>query len=110
ILQQLEKDKDNQTFLRKLKQIASILNEFQVEQSDHEIRLVDADGSTYSGKLETLEQNDSRSIYNQKKNYTAPLGRAARTFDEKAQSANAEYYFRATGYNTSLKKSLVFEG
>ncbi len=26
------------------------------------------------------------------------------------RSANAEYYFRATGYNTSLKKSLVFEG
>ncbi|PYK70677.1 MAG: hypothetical protein DME42_12265 [Verrucomicrobia bacterium] len=69
-----------------------------------------ADGSTYSGKLEPLAQNDARSIYNQKKNYTAPLGRAARTFDEKAQSANAEYYFRATGYNTSLKKSLVFEG
>jgi hypothetical protein len=84
------------------------LNEFQVEQSDHEIRLVDADGSTYSGKLEPLAQNDARSIYNQKKN--APFSQGARAFDEKAQSANAEYYFRATGYNTSLKKSLVFEG
>ncbi|PYL02585.1 MAG: hypothetical protein DME32_06105 [Verrucomicrobia bacterium] len=108
--QQFSKDGANQAFRGKLKQTASILNEFQVEQSDHEIRLVDADGSTYSGKLEPLAQNDARSIYNQKKNYTAPLGRAARTFDEKAQSANAEYYFRATGYNTSLKKSLVFEG
>src|SRR5207247_2109638 len=94
-------------FRSKLKQTANILNEFQVEQSDHEIRLVDADGSTYSGKLEPLAQNDARSIYNQRKN---PLSRAAPTFDEKAQSANAEYYFRATGYNTSLKKSLVFEG
>jgi hypothetical protein len=81
-----------------------------VEQSDHEIRLVDADGSTYSGKLEPLAQNDARSVYNQKKNYNAPLSRAAPTFDEKARSANAEYFFRATGYNTSLKKSLVFEG
>jgi len=106
--QQFSKDAANQAFRGKLKQTASILNEFQVEQSDHEIRLVDADGSTYSGKLEPLAQNDARSIYNQKKNYTAPL--SARTFDEKAQSANAEYYFRATGYNTSLKKSLVFEG
>src|SRR5439155_5413052 len=97
-------------FRSKLKQTLNILNEFQVEQNDHEIRLVDADGSTYSGKLEPLAQNDARSIYNQKKNYNAPASRAAPAFDEKAQSANAEYYFRATGYNTSLKKSLVFEG
>lgn len=108
--QQFSKDAANQAFRSKLKQTANILNEFQVEQSDHEIRLVDADGSTYSGKLEPLAQNDARSVYNQKKNYNAPLSRAAPTFDEKARSANAEYYFRAAGYNTSLKKSLVFEG
>jgi len=106
--QQFSKDAANQAFRSKLKQTANILNEFQVEQSDHEIRLVDADGSTYFGKLEPLAQNDARSIYNQKKN--APFSQGARAFDEKAQSANAEYYFRATGYNTSLKKSLVFEG
>jgi hypothetical protein len=106
--QQFSKDAANQAFRSKLKQTANILNEFQVEQSDHEIRLVDADGSTYSGKLESLAQNDARSIYNQKKN--APFSQGARAFNEKAQPANAEYYFRATGYNTSLKKSLVFEG
>jgi hypothetical protein len=106
--QQFSKDAANQEFRSKLKQTANILNEFQVEQSDHEIRLVDADGSTYSGKLEPLAQNDARSVYNQKKNYNA--SRAAPTFDEKTQSATAEYYFRVTGYNTSLKKSLVVEG
>jgi hypothetical protein len=106
--QQFSKDTANQEFRSKLKQTAHILNNFQVEKSDHEIRLVDADGSTYSGKLEPLAQNDARSIYNQKKN--APFSQWARAFDEKAQSANAEYYFRATGYNASLKKSLVFEG
>ena len=57
-----------------------------------------------------MAQNDARSIYNHKKSYKAPSSRAAQTLDEKARSANAEYYFRATGYNTSLKKSLVFEG
>ncbi len=107
---QFSKDAANQAFRSKLKQTANILNEFQVEQSDHQIRLVDADGSTYSGKLEPLAQNDVRSIYNQKTNYNVPASRAAPTVDEKAQSANAEYYFSATGYNTSLKKSLVFEG
>jgi hypothetical protein len=108
--QQFSKDAANQEFRSRPKQTANIFNEFQVEKSDHEIRLVDADGSTYSGKLEPLAQNDARSVYNQKKNYNAPSSRAAPTFDEKTQSANAEYYFRATGYNTSLKKSLVFEG
>lgn len=108
--QQLSKDAANQAFRSKLNQTANILNEFRMEQSDHEIRLVDADGSTYSGKLEPLAQNDARSIYNQKKNYNAPASRVAPAFDEKMRSANAEYYFRATGYNTSLKKPLVFEG
>jgi hypothetical protein len=108
--QQFSPNAANQAFRSKTKQSLNILNEFQVEQSGHEIRVVDADGSTYSGKLEPLAQNDARSIYNQKKNYNAPASQAAPTFDEKAQSANAEYYFRATGYNTSLKKSLVFEG
>jgi hypothetical protein len=108
--QQFSRDMTNQESRSKFKQTANILNEFQVEQSDHEIRLVDADGSTYSGKLEPLAQNDARSMYNQKKNYNAPASRASPIFDEKAQSANAEYYFRVTGYNTSLKKLLVFEG
>jgi len=96
-------------FRSKLKQTLNILNEFQLEQTDHEIRVVDADGSTYSGKLEPLAQNDARSVFNQKQNYTAPASRAAGSFDDKAQAAN-EFYFRATGYNSSLKKRLVFEG
>src|SRR5207244_4219110 len=66
--------------------------------------------STYSGKLERLSQSDSRSVFNQKRNYNAPSPRAAPSFDDKSQSSNAEFYFRATGYNSSLKKPLVFEG
>jgi len=97
-------------FRSKLKQTLNILNEFQLEQTDHEIRVVDADGSTYSGKLEPLAQNDARSIFNQKRNYAAPSSRPVTSLDDKAQAANAEFYFRATGYNSSLKKRLVFEG
>ena len=108
--QQFSQSAANQAFRSKPKQTLNILNEFQVEQTDHEIRLVDADGSTYSGKLEALAQNDARSIFNQKQNYAAPSSRAAAGFDDKAQAANAEFYFRATGYNSSLKKRLVFEG
>jgi hypothetical protein len=108
--QQSSQNAANQAFRSKLKQTLNILNEFQVEQTDHEIRVVDADGSTYSGKLEPLAQNDVRSVFNQKQNYSAPSSRAAASLYDKAQSAATEFYFRATGYNSSLKKSLVFEG
>ena len=108
--QQFSQNAADQAFRSKPKQMLNVLNEFQVEQTDHEIRVVDADGSTYSGKLEPLAQNDARSIFNQKRNYAAPSSREAASFDDKAQSANAEFYFRATGYNSSLKKRVVFEG
>jgi len=108
--QQSSKNASDQAFRSKPKQTLNILNEFQVEQTDHEIRVVDADGSTYSGKLEPLGQNDARSIFNQKRNYAAPSSRAAASFAGKAQAATAEFYFRASGYNSSLKKRVVFEG
>ncbi len=108
--QQSSQNAANQGFRSKPKHSLNILNEFQVEQTDHEIRVVDADGSTYSGKLEPLPQNDARSISNQKRNYAAPSSHATTSFDDKAQAANSEFYFRATGYNSSLKKRLVFEG
>src|SRR5437868_1715926 len=108
--QQFSKNASDQTSRSKPKQPPNILNEFQVEQSDHEIRVVDADGSTYSGKLEPLGQNDARSIFNQKRNYAAPSSRTPTSFDDKAQANNAEFYFRAIGYNSSLKKRVVFEG
>jgi hypothetical protein len=108
--QQFSKNASDQAFRSKPKQTLNILNEFQVEQTDREIRVVDGDGSTYSGRLEPLAKNDARSIFNQKRNYAAPSSRAPAGFDDKAQAANAEFYFRATGYNGSLKKRVVFEG
>src|SRR5438094_1151641 len=108
--QQFSQNSANQGFRSKPKQTLNILNEFQVEQTDHEIRVVDADGSAYSCKLEPLGQNDARSVFNQKQNYSAPSSRAAASLYDKAQSAATEFYFRATGYNSSLKKSLIFEG
>ena len=108
--QQFSKDASDQALRSKPKQTLNILNEFQVEQTDHEIRMVDGDGSTYSGRLEPLAKNDARSIFNQKRNYAAPSSRAPANLDDKAQAANVEFYFRATGYNSSLKKRVVFEG
>lgn len=85
----------------KAKEAGGILNTFQVEQNGSEIRVVDADGSTYTGKLQQLTQDKPQ-------NFAAPTsaGRAAR---DTAISEN-QLSFRATGYNASLKKSVVFEG
>ena len=90
-------------------QAANVLNTFQVQQQGKEIRVIDADGSTYTGKLEQLAKNgqlDSRT-----QQYAAKQARkdAARTSDENESAAN-QSYFRATGYNVSLKKTVVFEG
>jgi hypothetical protein len=90
---------------------ANVLNTFQVEQQGSEIRVLDADGSTYTGKIEQLAKSgelDSRitarsDAAKQKQSY------AAKAVGE-TESAAPQSYFRATGYNVSLKKTLVFEG
>ena len=90
---------------------ANVLNTFQVQQEGSEIRVLDADGSTYTGKIEQSANNaelDSR--------VTARRDAAKQTqrFADKAarenESAAPQSYFRATGYSVSLKKTVVFEG
>ena len=90
---------------------ANVLNTFQVQQQGNEIRVLDADGSTYTGKIEQLAKStelDSRmaarrDAAKQTRSY------AAKSVPEK-ESAVSQSYFRATGFNVSLKKTLVFEG
>jgi hypothetical protein len=90
---------------------ANVLNTFQVQQEGSEIRVLDADGSTYTGKIEQSAKSaelDSRitargDAAKQTRRY------AAKTVREN-ESAAPQSYFRATGFNLSLKKTLVFEG
>lgn len=90
---------------------ANVLNTFQVQQEGNEIRVLDADGSTYTGKIEQVAKNaelDSgitarRDVAKQAQEY------AAKAVSEN-KPAIPQSYFRATGYNVSLKKTLVFEG
>jgi hypothetical protein len=94
----------------KVKQAVNVLNTFQVEQDGLQIRVVDADGSTYTGKIEQLAPNDSRNLFQKKQSYAAQSeGAAANRAAKEAESVNNEFYFRATGYNRGLKKSLVLE-
>src|SRR4030095_8194110 len=71
VRQQFSQTSANQTFRRdaKLQQAANVLNNFQVEQDGRQIRIVDADGSTYTGKIERLSQSDARNL--EKQNYAA---------------------------------------
>ncbi len=112
--QQFSQKTANQTFRRddRLQQAATVLDNFQVEQDGRQIRVVDADGSTYIGKIERLSQNDKRNLLKEKQNYAAPSSRApsAKLAKDTDESLGEEFYFQATGYNGSLKKSLVFEG
>jgi len=94
-----------------LSRAANVLNTFQVEQQGSEIRVLDADGSTYTGKIEQSAKSvelDSRIAARR------DAAKQARRFAAKAarenESAAPQSYFRATGFNVSLKKTLVFEG
>jgi len=90
---------------------ANVLNTFKFQQQGSEIRVLDADGSTYTGKIEQLPKNAEldagitarRDAAKQTRRY------AAKAVPEN-ESAAPQSYFRATGYNVSLKKRLVFEG
>ena len=89
---------------------ANVLNTFQVQQEGSEIRVLDADGSTYTGKIEQLAKGvelDSRITARQ---YAAKQTRTDAVQAGEGESAAPQSYFRTTGYNVSLKKTLVFEG
>ena len=94
-----------------LNRSANVLNTFQVQQEGNEIRVLDADGSTYTGKIEQLAKSaevDSR-ITARRDAAKQTRSYAAKTTPEN-ESAAPQSYFRAAGFNVSLKKTLVFEG
>jgi hypothetical protein len=94
-----------------INQAANVLNTFQVQQQGNEIRVVDADGSTYTGKIQQLPKGaepDSR--IPSRHLVSKQTGTDAAQAAGETESAAPQSYFRATGYNVSLKKKLVFEG
>jgi hypothetical protein len=90
---------------------ANVLNTFQVQQQGSEIRVLDADGSTYTGKI---EQSANSTELGSRITARRDAAKQARRFAAKAARENEsvvpQSYFRATGFNVSLKKTLVFEG
>jgi len=90
---------------------ANVLDTFQVQQEGNEIRVLDADGSTYTGRIEQSVKGaelDSRMTARRDVAKQTPKY-AAKAVSEK-KSAIPQSYFRVTGFNVSLKKTLVFDG
>ena len=89
----------------------NVLNTFQIQQEGSEIRVLDADGSTYTGKIDQLAKSAE---LNSRMTARPDAAKQTRSYAAKAagetESAAPQSYFRATGYNVSLKKTLVFEG
>jgi len=95
----------------KMQKARKLLDNFQVEQNGRDFRVVDDDGSTYAGRIEPLTPNDTRNYLKEKQTYVAPAAPAAAAKRAVTEPApNNEFYFRASGYNANLKKSVVFEG
>ena len=112
--QQFSQQSAVQSFRNKAQQVsraANVLNTFQVQQEGNEVRVLDADGSTYTGKIEQVAKNaglDSR-MSSQRYDAKQTAKRASQAVSQ-SKSAVPQSYFHATGYNLSLKKTLVFEG
>jgi hypothetical protein len=90
---------------------ANVLNTFQVQQEGNEIRVLDADGSTYTGKIEQVAKSaEVDSGVTARRDFAKQTRSYAAKATSPTQSAAPQSYFSATGYNVSLKKTLVFEG
>jgi hypothetical protein len=88
----------------------NVLSNFRLEQNGESVRVIDADGSTYTGKMERLALKDARALANQKLDYAAQKIKATSVAKKENNEPANEYYIHASGYNAQLKKTLSFEG
>lgn len=95
------------------KQSAQVLRSFQVEQKSNEIRVIDSDGSIYKGAI-VLAGAKAATRSPARKREADEVPAAASSYssalDKAGKPREAEFSFRATGSNISLKKRVVVEG
>ena len=92
---------------------APILETFRFEQNGSNVRVVDADGSTYLGNFEPVSRAASSASRMLKQTQAAAAPAPERAKSERVVSDAArpnEQYFRAAGFNATLQKRVVFEG
>ncbi|MBI2929988.1 MAG: hypothetical protein HYY24_30390 [Verrucomicrobia bacterium] len=98
---------------------SAVLNSFQVQQTGEQLRFIDADGSTYLGRLvetasataaKASEPRKLASRRDSKAPGSLPAPRAKKALSPQANQAGATYNFIAQGTNRSLNQLVVFQG
>jgi hypothetical protein len=84
----------------------SVLVSFQVQQLGRELRVIDSDGSVYTGSVQTA------SIRTRASDAIGQAGATARRFSSEPLPAppTATRFFRVSGTNRSLNQPVVFSG
>lgn len=91
---------------------APVLNEFEFRQNGNRIEIVDADGSVYAGEIESrLKKDKALAESGRDQAGGAPSG-AVRAPGSKAKGEEvaAEFNFRASGMNNTLRQNVTIEG
>jgi hypothetical protein len=98
-----------------LAKAASVLANFQVQQTGNAIRVVDADGSVYDGSLQT-ESTVAQNVPVQTA-LPSPTGATVAQNDRQKTIATRDepqtaqnYFFRVSGINQTLKQKVEFAG
>lgn len=94
----------------------AVLDNFAVEQVGDRLNLIDADGSTYTGALESPAFADSNTVSLAGKTMTAEPARESRSAytttaaAESKQNAGNAYRFRVSGTNRTLRQPVLVDG
>lgn len=98
----------------------AVLHSFQVEQTGEQLRIIDADGSTYQGRLvesagaAVVEASETAKLTQKRENRApesrSPTPRARAGPAATANPSGATYHFIAEGTNRSLQQRVVFQG
>jgi hypothetical protein len=95
---------------------SSILKTFQLEQVGSRLRVIDSDGSTYSGDIAPVVNGDAYGVATQSRSATVPSPGRPVSAQPVTPPANAvsglvqNFSFRVTGTNRTLRQPVVFSG
>ncbi|HEX4265289.1 MAG TPA: hypothetical protein VH597_13210 [Verrucomicrobiae bacterium] len=87
---------------------APLLTSFRIEQNGGEMRVVDADGSVYTGTVQMANDQPESHAVVASAFKSAPASSMTRTPLQNPAAQN--YFFRVTGTNRNLRQNVVFSG
>lgn len=83
-----------------------VLLSFRVEQNGSEMKIIDADGSIYTGSVQIAQQEPSGVAIASAAPQNTPASRLMRGLAPSSQT----YFFRVAGTNRNLNQNVVFSG